>query len=86
MFLDGQHFAKFVVTLAADVFVEGHRVVRFAVEGLVSFDEEIFLETLPYFPLPAKGSPSICAAQLWALFVRTYIVLDQRNGWVKSRG
>ena len=32
VFLDGQHFAKFVMALAADVFVEGHRLVRLLVE------------------------------------------------------
>jgi hypothetical protein len=28
VFLDGQHFTKFVMALAADVFVKGHRLVR----------------------------------------------------------
>jgi hypothetical protein len=57
VFLDGQHFTKFVMAVAADVFVKGHIVVRFVVEGLASFDEKIFLKTVPYFPLPAKGLP-----------------------------
>jgi hypothetical protein len=33
VFLDGQHFTKFVMALAADVFVKGHRLVRLLVEG-----------------------------------------------------
>jgi hypothetical protein len=57
VFLDRQKFAKFVMARAADVFVEGHRLVRLKVEGLVSFDEIIFLKTVPYFPLIAIGSP-----------------------------
>jgi hypothetical protein len=47
VFLDRQNFAKFVMARAADVFVEGHRLVRLVVEGLVSFDETIFLKTVP---------------------------------------
>jgi hypothetical protein len=46
VFLDGQHFAKFFMALAADVFVKGHRLVRLVVEGSVSFDETIFLTEL----------------------------------------
>jgi hypothetical protein len=40
VFLDGQHFAKFFMALAADVFVKGHRLVWLVVEGSVSFDEQ----------------------------------------------
>jgi hypothetical protein len=32
---DGQHFAKFVMALAADVFVKGCRLVRLVVQGSV---------------------------------------------------
>jgi hypothetical protein len=46
VFLDGQHFAKFFMALAADVFVKGHRWVWLEVEGPVSFDEAIFLTEL----------------------------------------
>jgi hypothetical protein len=46
VFLDGQHFAKFFMALAADVFVKGHRLVWLVVEGAVSFDETIFLTEL----------------------------------------
>jgi hypothetical protein len=52
VFLDGQHFAKFIVTLAADVLVKGHKFVRLEGEGSVSFDEIVFLKTVRRFPLP----------------------------------
>ena len=35
VFFDGQHFAKFFMALAADVFVKGHRLVWLVVEGSV---------------------------------------------------
>jgi hypothetical protein len=35
--LDGQHFAKFVMALTADVFVKGRRLLRLLIEGSVSF-------------------------------------------------
>ena len=57
VFLDGQHFTKFVMALAADVFVKGHRLVRLLVEGSVSFDKPIFLTAVPRFPLLVKGLP-----------------------------
>jgi hypothetical protein len=53
VFLDGQHFAKFVMALAADVFVKGHRLVRLLVEGSVSFDKTIFLRA------PSRASRSL---------------------------
>ena len=36
VFLDGQHFAKFFMALAADIFVKGHSLVRLVVEGSVN--------------------------------------------------
>jgi hypothetical protein len=61
VFLDGQHFTKFVMALAADVFVKGHIVVRFVVEGLASFDEKIFLKlshTSRFLPKVHRYLPS----------------------------
>ena len=49
VFLDGQHFAKFFMALAADVFVKGHRLVWLVIEGSVSFDQTIFLTELRRF-------------------------------------
>jgi hypothetical protein len=46
VFLDGQHFAKFIVALAADVFVKRHKFIRLMVGGCVLFDEIVFL-TIP---------------------------------------
>jgi len=62
VFLDGQHFAKLVIALAADVFVKGHRVVRFVIEGL-GVDEKIF-EKCPIFPALCQGFIVICPAVL----------------------
>jgi hypothetical protein len=47
---DGEHFAKFIVTLAADVLVKGHKFVRFVVEGSVSFDENCLPKGRPALP------------------------------------
>ena len=52
VFLDGQHFAKFILALAADIFVKGHKFVRLVVEGSVSFDETIFPKSRPALPAP----------------------------------
>jgi hypothetical protein len=42
--LDGQYFVKLVVTLATDVFVEGHRSVLLGVQNPVSFLQAILLD------------------------------------------
>ncbi len=41
---DGQHFVKFVITLAANIFVEGHRSVQLGVQNPVSFLRAILLD------------------------------------------
>src|SRR5271165_1036255 len=44
--LDGQHFVKFVMTRAANVFVKGHRSVRLGVENQVWFLKAIILKPI----------------------------------------
>ncbi len=59
--LDGQLFAKFVVTLAADVLVKGHRLVRLGLRvwfrSLKRSLQTIFLKAVPRSPPLAKDAP-----------------------------
>src|SRR5271166_3090455 len=65
--LDGQHFVKFVMTLAANVFVKRHRSVQLGVENPVRFFRESSLTNLakssPALPVPCRRCTVICAAE-----------------------
>src|SRR5271165_101914 len=62
--LDGQHFVKFVMTLAANVFVKRHRSVQLGVENPVRFFRESSLTNLakssPALPVPCRRCTVIC--------------------------
>jgi hypothetical protein len=60
--LDGQYFVKFVMTLATDVFVEGHRSgpIRGSKSGFASSGDSprlILLKTAPRYPFFVEDAP-----------------------------
>src|SRR5271165_7234162 len=65
--LDGQHFVKFVMTLAANVFVKRHRSVQLGVENPVRFFRESSFTNLakssPALPVPCRRCTVICPAE-----------------------
>src|SRR5208283_3473482 len=73
--LDGQHFVKFVMTLAANVFVKRHRSVQLGVEYPVRFFRQSSLTNLakssPALPVPSRIYRSPAAPAPYPLTLKT---------------